>query len=82
MAFLTRNKCLKCGTKYTKMIGAGQVDDKICPSCTQKEEEDKKQVWLDEQKQRSIEERIATIEDWLYEFVTTNKRQTKKEMRY
>ena len=56
-------KCEKCGTLFD-----GSGDDRICSSCYEKEEIDKrKKYMIDIRDGKSLEQRIKQIEDWIYE---------------
>ena len=63
------NICSECGKKYTS-IGSST---KLCPSCLKKKRVQEKIDWLtqrrwnkSEDREATLEERIAWIEEWIY----------------
>lgn len=68
MAFLTEMYCIKCHTKKQVTVGSGQCPSNICPECRNKEESEKRAIYLKGLEALTLEERIKKIEAWTYDY--------------
>lgn len=69
MAIIKNADCDVCGKPFTGIVGQNS-----CSRCLKKKNIEDKVEWLadrryneDEERERTIEERIAWIEEWIYE---------------
>ena len=67
MALLTTIHCSQCKTDQQVMVATGHCEPDICHECDSKNTKKKKDDYLRELTEFSLEERIAKIEEWIYD---------------
>ena len=67
MALLRMVHCHRCGQEVRVWVGAGQSMPSMCPACMDAEAQRKKVQALADSQSLPLEERIARIEEWIYD---------------
>jgi len=67
MAIQRRIRCTVCENLVDIMVGSGQVPPDICPHCMSSKAHNEKTAFLDHRKTLPIGERIAKLEEELYD---------------
>ena len=67
MAYITLTNCPECGKEFQG------TPHRLCGECSTKREKRRKAKWdIERRKDRSLEERIEFIEDWIYKHNKVN----------
>lgn len=72
MAIAVTVHCLKCRQEKQQMIGGGAARPHICRDCERAEADAERTKFLAELKGLPLEERIARLEAWAYDYVREN----------
>ena len=67
MAMILEITCTKCGKKTNVYHAPGFEIPSMCDECLRKEKEEHKRDYLTECSKLPLEERLAKIEEWIYD---------------
>lgn len=75
MAIVSQIKCTACGREASVCHSASEPAPEICSSCQEKIKNSKKNVYLRELQELSLEQRIAKIEEYIYDLEHSDRRE-------